>query len=80
MATLFISFAPTKNTLINMSKWPMVPMDSALRTVLDEASTAVRVVSVDLEKDPAILLGKVLAEDVVAAQPVPGFAASIMDG
>ena len=63
-----------------MSKWPMVPMDAALQLVLAEASTAARVVSMDLEADPAALLGKVLAEDVTAAQPVPGFAASIMDG
>lgn len=62
------------------SKWPMVPVDAALQLVLDEASAAVRVVSIDLETDPASLLGKVLAEDVVAADPVPGFAASIMDG
>lgn len=62
------------------SKWPMVPVDAALQLVLDEASAAVRVESIDLETDPASLLGKVLAEDVVAADPVPGFAASIMDG
>ena len=58
----------------------MVPMDAALQLVLDEASTAAVVVSMDLEADPSSLLGKVLAEDVIAAQPVPGFAASIMDG
>jgi gephyrin len=64
------------------SKWPMLAVDNALEMVLSEATAllSTRAATFDLETNPTALLGKVLATDVLANEPVPGFAASIMDG
>ncbi|KAM3567780.1 hypothetical protein VYU27_010080, partial [Nannochloropsis oceanica] len=57
------------------SAWPMISVDDALTIVLQHTHAALPV-QVPLQE----ALGCVLAEDIVAREPQPPFAAAIMDG
>eukprot|EP00929_Paragymnodinium_shiwhaense_P013760 TRINITY_DN12160_c0_g1_i1.p1 TRINITY_DN12160_c0_g1~~TRINITY_DN12160_c0_g1_i1.p1 ORF type:complete len:881 (+),score=105.12 TRINITY_DN12160_c0_g1_i1:121-2643(+) len=63
------------------SRYPMISVDDALRQVLEMAEASMSPTeSVNLCAGPAALVGRTLAEDVVAPGPLPPFRASIMDG
>ena len=63
------------------SKYPMISVDEALRIVLSKTTRPVGVEYIDMEKDSIeTFLGRVVAEDITAQEPVPPFRASIMDG
>jgi gephyrin len=57
----------------------MVPVDDALNTIILSCE-ALPPVLVDIENDPVEALNRILAKDVTAADPLPPFRASIMDG
>ena len=59
------------------SPWPMVSVGQAQKTVMDLCD-AVGLTTVELSFDGA--LGRVIAEDVTAKEPLPPFPASIKDG
>ena len=61
------------------STYPMISVDDALSLVLKYCEPPPPV-TVDIEQDPAAAVGRVLAEDIYAADPLPPFRASVMDG
>ncbi|CAO3563971.1 unnamed protein product [Mortierella alpina] len=61
---------------LRKSPYPLIPMDRALASVMDQVAPLPSV-----EKPVnAELIGAVLDEDVVAVEAVPGYRASILDG
>jgi gephyrin len=69
-------FAATMTT----SKYPMIPVDDALRIVLSKTTQPIGVESIDMEYGVETFLDRIIAEDIVAKDPLPPFRASIMDG
>ncbi|KAK3818837.1 MAG: MoaB/Mog domain-containing protein [Benniella sp.] len=61
---------------LRKSPYPLIPMDKALATVMDQITPLPSV------KQPVneALIGAVLDEDIVAAEAIPGYRASILDG
>ena len=63
------------------SKYPMISVDDALRTVMSKVSQPIGIETLAMEKDGAeALLDRIIAEDASAKEALPPFRASIMDG
>ena len=58
------------------SPWTMISVDDATKLVLENTPSA-RTIKVHVDSD---LVGRVLAEDILAREAVPAFRASIVDG
>ncbi|KAF9193225.1 hypothetical protein BGZ51_003974 [Haplosporangium sp. Z 767] len=61
---------------LRKSPYPLIPMDQALASVMDQITPLPSVEKPVDEK----LIGAILDEDVVAVEAVPGYRASILDG
>jgi gephyrin len=72
---------PQLSNELNESKYQMMPMEEALALMISESTkqSCQKVCSMDISS-PELLLGSVLAEDVVAKDDLPPFRASVMDG
>ncbi|KAI9332381.1 hypothetical protein BDR26DRAFT_1010595 [Obelidium mucronatum] len=61
---------------VRKSAYPLIPFDQALKTVMEHAT----VLSPRVMKVSDSLAGHILAQDVKAVDPVPGYRASVVDG